>query len=90
MLGNPKSKKKVGKKKQSCALIRSANAAVALPISFVSINMTHLNETQAVWSLNKIMGLSYLRNEKDLTQRLAIMGAEDEEKAKAHDLQHND
>lgn len=67
-----------------------AVAATALPISSKGVNINHLNEAQAVWTVNKIMGLSYSGDEKDLLRRLASMEAEDEERAKAHDFQHND
>ncbi|XP_058216911.1 uncharacterized protein LOC131327797 [Rhododendron vialii] len=54
----------------------------------VGTNWTHLDEFQVVWAINKFMGLHYSGDEKDLTRRLAIMEAEDEERAKAH--HHND
>lgn len=63
ILGIPKSKKKGEKKKQSRVLFRSAVAAVALPISSQGIKRTHLNEAQAVWIVNMIMGLHYMGDE---------------------------
>lgn len=83
ILGIPKSKKKGKKKKQSRVLFRSTVVvAVALPISSQGIKRTHLNEAQAIWTVNKIMGLHYMGDEQDLIRRLAIMEGEYEERAK--------
>lgn len=89
MLGFPKSKMKGGKKKQS-DLLRSTVAIAALPLSSIGINRTHIDKAQAVWAVNKIMGLHYSGDGKDLTRQFAIMEAEDEERTKAHGIHHND
>lgn len=70
--------------KVRCVLFRSAVAAAALPISSEGISRTHLDEAQAIWEVNKIMGLSYMGDETEVIQRIAIMEAEDEEQAKSH------
>ncbi|KAI8524101.1 hypothetical protein RHMOL_Rhmol13G0123300 [Rhododendron molle] len=64
--------------------------AAALSISAEGINKTSLNEAQTIWAINKIMGLHYKGDEKDLIRRFAIMEAEDEERAKGHASHHND
>ncbi|KAI8569420.1 hypothetical protein RHMOL_Rhmol02G0277700 [Rhododendron molle] len=66
-------------------MFRSAVAAAALPISSEGINRTHLDEAQAIWEVNKIIGLSYMGDEKEVIRRIAIMEADDEERAKGHD-----
>ncbi|KAI8527605.1 hypothetical protein RHMOL_Rhmol12G0088300 [Rhododendron molle] len=83
ILDIPKTKKKGGKRSK-VVLFRFAVAAAALPISFERVSRTHLDEAQAIWEVNKIMGLSYMGDEKDVIRRIVIMEVEDEERVKGH------
>ncbi|KAI8550189.1 hypothetical protein RHMOL_Rhmol06G0085500 [Rhododendron molle] len=82
ILGIPKTKKKDEKKIQSYVLFRSTVIAAAVPIFCKGISKTHLDEAQAIWVVNKIMGLRCMGDEKDVIRRIAIMEGEDEESAR--------
>lgn len=43
-----------------------------------------------IWEVNKIMGLRYMGDEKDVVRRIAIIEAGDEERAKGQASQHVD
>lgn len=59
-------------------MFRSA-VVVALPIASEGINEIHLNESQAAWSINKIMGLDYTRDDdQEVISKIMIMDAKDE------------
>lgn len=67
------------RKKQNCVVFRSAVVVAAL--SFESINsrnMIHLNEAKAVWFINKIVGVDYMKDEEEVSSKIMIMEAEDE------------
>ncbi|KAI8526398.1 hypothetical protein RHMOL_Rhmol13G0304200 [Rhododendron molle] len=74
------------KNKQKCEVFRSAIAAVALSASIssggiVNRNRLILDEAQAIWECNKIMGLGYDGNEDEVISRLADMEAQDLDRA---------
>ncbi|KAG5565558.1 hypothetical protein RHGRI_001461 [Rhododendron griersonianum] len=74
------------KNKQKCEVFRSAVAAVALSASIssggiVNRNRIILNEAQAIWECNKIMGMGYDGDEDEVVNRFADMKAQDLDKA---------
>ncbi|KAG5550142.1 hypothetical protein RHGRI_015184 [Rhododendron griersonianum] len=74
------------KNKQKCEVFRSAIAAVALSASIssggiVNINRIILDEAQAIWECNKIMGMGYDGDEDEVISRFADMEAQDLDRA---------
>ncbi|KAG5539457.1 hypothetical protein RHGRI_019859 [Rhododendron griersonianum] len=74
------------KNKQKCEVFRSAIAAVALSASIssegiVNRNRIILDEAQAIWECNKIMGMGYDGDEDEVISRLADMEAQDLDRA---------
>ncbi|KAI8528552.1 hypothetical protein RHMOL_Rhmol12G0157200 [Rhododendron molle] len=68
--------------KPKCAVYRFANAALSLSASLssdgvINRNRIILDEAQAIWTCNKIMGLGYDGEEDEVISRLADMVAED-------------
>lgn len=63
-------------------MFRVAVAAAALSSSLEGINRIHLNETQTLLSLEKIIGIDYEGNEEDIVRGFMAEEAEDAERAK--------
>ncbi|KAG5532640.1 hypothetical protein RHGRI_027065 [Rhododendron griersonianum] len=68
--------------KPKCAVYRSAVAALALSASIssdgvINRNRIILDEAQAIWTCNKIMGLGYDGEEDEVISKFADMVAED-------------
>lgn len=76
-------------RKQKCDLFKSAAAAATLSSSSDGINRIHLNESEAVWSLNKIRGIGYKGDDKEVISRIMIMEDEDKERAKVQATQQD-
>lgn len=79
-----------GRKKQKCVVFRSAVEATALSSSSDGLNKFHLNESPAVWSLNKIMDIGYQGDDEALISRIVITEAGNEKRTKVQTLQHDD
>lgn len=86
-------KNRGGRKKQNCVVFRSAvvfrSTVVATTLSFESINsrnMIQLNETKAVWAINKIVGVDYMGDDEEVSSKIMIMKAEDERAGKSGSL----
>ncbi|KAI8553504.1 hypothetical protein RHMOL_Rhmol05G0021000 [Rhododendron molle] len=72
--------------KQKCGAFRSAVAVVALSSSLssegvINRNRIILNEAQAIWECNKIMGVGYDGDEDEVVSRFVEMEAQDLDRA---------
>ncbi|KAG5556792.1 hypothetical protein RHGRI_007150 [Rhododendron griersonianum] len=72
--------------KPKCAVYRSIVAVLALSASIFSDGVTNrnriiLDEAQAIWTCNKIMGLEYDGEEDEVISKFADMVAEDLDRA---------
>ncbi|KAI8535023.1 hypothetical protein RHMOL_Rhmol10G0142700 [Rhododendron molle] len=87
ILGIPKAtgtRKGGRRRKQKCVVFHSALAAAALLVSTEGINNRNrilLNESQAVWTVTKIMGADYFGNDEEVIS--SIMVTDEEELLKA-------
>lgn len=72
-----------GRKKDAkmCVVFRYAVEATALSSSS-DVNKFHLNESLAVWSLNKVMDIGYHGDDEAVISRIVITEAGNEERAK--------
>lgn len=78
--------RKGGRNKQKCVVFRSAVAAAALSASIsseeiVNRNKMFLNEAQAIWTVNKTMGIGYDGDDEEVISKIADRLAEDKERA---------
>lgn len=84
-MGIPKGYKKgVRRRKQKCAVFRSAIAAAALSVSTVVItnkNGILLNELQAVWTVTKMVGTDYMGNDEEVISKFMVTDEEEELRA---------
>ncbi|KAI8562171.1 hypothetical protein RHMOL_Rhmol03G0014000 [Rhododendron molle] len=87
ILGIPKpsTKRKGGRrKKQKCVVFRSAIAATALSVSTEGIiirNRILLNESQAAWTVTRIIGADYLGNDEEIISKIMVTDEEEELRA---------
>ncbi|KAI8543639.1 hypothetical protein RHMOL_Rhmol08G0234300 [Rhododendron molle] len=72
MLGIPKFKKKVGRKKKTLYLFRSAIVAAALSAFFGNTNMFHLDDAKVARSIEKIFGKDYLAVAKEVLSKYMV------------------
>ncbi|KAI8523447.1 hypothetical protein RHMOL_Rhmol13G0074300 [Rhododendron molle] len=72
MLGIPKSKKKVERKKKKCVVFRSAIAAAALSAFSRDTNRLHLDDAKTTWSIEKILGEDYLGVDEEALSKFMI------------------
>ncbi|KAI8524000.1 hypothetical protein RHMOL_Rhmol13G0115300 [Rhododendron molle] len=72
MLGIPKSKKKVGRKKKKCVMFRSAIAAAALSAFSEDTNRLHLDDAKAARSFEKILDEDYLGDDEEVLSKFMI------------------
>lgn len=75
-----------GKRNKKCVVLRSAVATAALsasisPEGINNRNKILLNEAQAIWAVDKIMGLSYDGNEDEVISKIAEMEALNKQRA---------
>lgn len=75
-----------GKKNKKCVVLRSAVAKAALSASISSEGINNrnrilLNEAQAIWTVDKIMGLSYDGDENEVISKIAEMEALNKQRA---------
>lgn len=72
------------RKKQKCVVFRSAIDAAALSVSSDGINNRNriiLNESQAAWTVTKIVGTDYLGNDEEVISKIMVTGEEEELRA---------
>ncbi|KAI8552572.1 hypothetical protein RHMOL_Rhmol06G0277400 [Rhododendron molle] len=72
------------KKKNKSVVFRAAAVAVALPISSEGIsnrNRILLNESQAVWQVNKMIKIVYKGSEDEVISKIMDMEQEDDDRA---------
>ncbi|KAI8552569.1 hypothetical protein RHMOL_Rhmol06G0277100 [Rhododendron molle] len=72
------------KKKNKSVAFRAAAVAVALSISSEGIsnrNRILLNESQAVWQVNKMMKIGYKGSEDEVISKIMDMEQEDDDRA---------
>ncbi|KAI8561024.1 hypothetical protein RHMOL_Rhmol04G0303500 [Rhododendron molle] len=87
ILGIPKpsTKRKGGRrKKRKCVVFRSAIAAAALSVStegIINRNRILLNESQAAWTVTRIIGADYLGNDEEIMSKIMVTDEEDELRA---------
>lgn len=77
--------RKGGRNKQKCVVFRSAVAAAALSASIssegiVNRNKMFLSEAQAIWSVNKTMGIGYDGDEEEVISKIADSLAQDKDR----------
>lgn len=78
------------RKKQKCVVFRSAIAAAALSIFSDGINYRNriiLNESQAAWTVTKIVGTDYLGNDEEFISKIIV--TDEEEQLRATFLTHS-
>lgn len=79
-------KQKGRRDKKKCVVFRSAVEAAALSVfvssdGIVNRNRILLNEAQAIWSVNKTMGIGYDGDEEEVISKIVEMEAQDMERA---------